>query len=165
MAVREARNAILIEDKSGRVSQVPIDATETIYQGDQMMWDGTNHRATKMTAAGDGANFLGLSDHTNPQYTAGTLTSDYTKAYTNIVQSGLVRQIAGAAETLYGFDPVEFVTDAQHVKKTATAANAIGFVDPGWATAAGKTVAIGDEVKLWLKVKPVWSAFGPAGDA
>ena len=50
------------------------------------------------------------------------------------------------------FDTLEMVTDAQHVQKTATAANTVGVVDPGWATAAGKTVAIGDEIKLWLKV-------------
>jgi multidrug resistance efflux pump len=160
MAVREARNAILIEDKSGRVSQVAIDPTETVYQGDLMKWDAANHRATKMTAAADAATFLGVSDHTNPQYTAGTLTANYTKAYTNIVQSALVRMIAGKAETLHGFGLLEMVTDAQHVQGTATAANVIGVVDPGWATVAGKTVAIGDEIKLWLKVPKNLAAFG-----
>lgn len=160
MGVREARNAILIENKSGRVSQVPIDPTETILQGDLLMWDATNHVATKMTAAGDGANFLGVSDHSNPQYSAGTLTSDYTKSYLNVVQSALVRQLAGAAETLYALDTVEMITDAQHIQKTATAGNVVGVVDPGWAGAGGKTVAIGDEVKVWLKVpnaRQVWS--------
>jgi multidrug resistance efflux pump len=160
MANREARNAILIENKSGRVSQVPIDPTETVLQGDLMKWDAANHRATKMVAAADAATFLGVADHTNPQMSAGTLTADYTKAYTNIVQSALVRMIAGFAETLYGFDTVELVTDAQHTKKTATAVNIIGVVDPGWATVAGKTVAIGDEVKLWLKVPKLLTAFG-----
>lgn len=158
--IREARNAILIESKSGRVSQVPIDPTETILQGDMLKWDGTNHWATKMTAAGDGANFVGVSDHSNPQYSAGTLTSDYTKSYVNVVQKALVREIAGAAETLVAFDTVEFVTDAQHIKKTATAANVVGIIDPGWAGSAGKTVAIGDEVKLWLKVPNTWNVFG-----
>lgn len=160
MAVREARNAILIEDKSGRVSQVAIDPTETIYQGDMLKWDAANHRATKMAAAADAATFLGVADHTNPQYTAGTLTSNYTIPYTNVVQSALVRQIAGKAETLHAFDTLEMVTDAQHVQKTATAANVVGVVDPGWATVAGKTVAIGDEVKLWLKVPKGLCAFG-----
>ncbi len=157
--IREARNAVLIESKSGRISQVPIDPAETIYQGDLLMWDGTNHRATKMTANTDGANFIGISDHTNPQYSQGILTSDYTKAYVNVVQCGLVRLIAGNAETLYGYDTVEFVTDAQHVKKTATGANVVGVVDPAWASAAGKTVAVGDEIKVWLKVPNLFNAF------
>lgn len=160
MSVREARNAILIENKSGRVSQVPIDPTETILQGDMLKWDGTLHVATKMAAAADGANYIGVSDHSNPQLSAGSLTSDYTKSYLNVVQSGLVRMIAGFAETLYPFDTLEFVTDAQHTKKTATAANVVGVVDPGWAGAAGKAVVIGDDVKMWLKVKDdfqVWS--------
>ena len=160
MANREARNAILIEGKSGRVSQVPIDPTETILQGDMMKWDGTNHRVTKMAAAADGALFVGVADHTNPQMSAGTLTNDYTVAYTNIVQLALVRMIAGFAETLHAFDTLEMVTDAQHTKKTATAANVVGVVDPGWATNAGKTVAIGDEVKLWLKVPNTYVGFG-----
>lgn len=158
--IREARNAILIEAPKGRVSQVPIDPSETVLQGDLMMWDDTNHVATKMTAAADGANFLGVSDHSNPQYSAGTLTSAFTKSYLNIVQAALVRMIAGKAETLQAFQTVEMVTDAQHVQGTATAANVIGIVDPGWAGASGKAVAIGDEVKLWLKVpnaRAVWS--------
>ena len=157
---REARNAILIENKSGRVSQVPIDPTETILQGDLLKWDDTNHRATKMTAAADGADFLGVADHSNPQYTAGTLTSDYTKSYLNVVQSALVAMIAGASETLHSFKPLEFVTDAQHVKSSSTAANVIGVVDPGWAGVAGKAVVSGDLVKMWLKPEAkyaVWS--------
>jgi hypothetical protein len=162
MAVREALNAILIEDKSGRVSQVPIDPTETIMQGDMMKWDAAAHRCTKMAAAADGALFVGVSDHTNPQYTAGTLTTNYTTPYTNIVQSALVRMIAGKAETLYGYDTLEMITDAQHVQKTATAANIVGVVDPGWATVAGKTVAIGDEIKLWLKIPKLYAAFSGA---
>jgi environmental stress-induced protein Ves len=160
MANREARNAILIEAKSGRISQIPIDPTETILQGDMMKWDAAQHRVTKMAAAADGALFVGVADHTNPQMSAGTLTADYTVAYTNIVQSALVRMIAGFAETLYGYDTVEFVTDAQHTKKTATGANVIGVVDPGWASVAGKTVAIGDEVKIWLKVPNTYVGFG-----
>jgi len=157
---REARNAVKIEAKSGRVSQVPIDPTETIYAGDLLKWDDTNHRATKMTASADGATFMGMSDHTNPQYTAGTLTSDYTKSYTNVVQLGLVSMIAGAAETLHAFNTVEMVTDAQHIRKTVTAANVVGVIDPGWAGTGGKLVAIGDEVKIWLKVRSAYNAFG-----
>lgn len=163
MAIREARNAIKIENKSGRVSQVPIDPTETIYQGDLLFLD--SGLATKMTAAADAADFLGISDHTNPQTTAGTLTSDYTKSYTNIVQSGLVEMIAGAAETLTGFQALEMVTDAQHVKSSTTAANVVGIVDPGWAGAAGKAVVIGDYVKMWLKVPSRLQVWGPRVEA
>ncbi len=164
MATREARNAVKIENKSGRVSQVPIDPTETILQGDLMKWDGTNHRATKMTASADGADFIGMSDHSNPQATAGSLTTDYTKSYTNIVQSALVVMLAGAAETLHGWDTVEMVTNAQSIRKTVTAANVVGVVDPGWAGSGGKLVAIGDEVKIWLKVKAAYQAFGQRAD-
>lgn len=161
--IREARNAIKIENKSGRVSQVPIDPTEAIYQGDLMKWNPAVHQATKMTAAADGANFIGMSDHTNPQATAGSLTTDYTKSYTNIVQSALVSLIAGANETLHAFDAVEMVTDAQHVKKSGNRTIAVGFVDPGWAGAAGKAVVIGDEIKVWLKVPAWYNAFGQRG--
>ena len=158
--IREARNAIKIEAKSGRISQVPIDPTETILQGDLLKWDGTARKATKMTAAADGATFMGMSDHTNPQASAGSTTSDYTKSYLNVVQSALVSLIAGAAETLYPFDIVEMVTDAQHIQKTITAANVVGVVDPGWAGTAGKLVAIGDEVKVWLKTRAAYTGFG-----
>jgi hypothetical protein len=161
--IREARNAILIENKSGRVSQVPIDPTETIYQGDLVFLD--TGLATKMTAAADAADFLGVSDHTNPQSTAGILTSDYTKSYINVVQSGLVGMIAGAAETLTAFQPVRMITDAQHVRSTTTAAEVVGIVDPGWAGAAGKTVAIGDLVKIWLKVPARLQVWGPRVEA
>lgn len=160
--IREARNAIKIEGKSGRISQVPIDPTETVLQGDMMAWDDAAHQATKMTTAADAADFIGVSDHTNPQTTAGILTTDYTKAYTNIVQLGLVEMIAGKAETLHAFNTVEMVTDAQHIQKTATPANVVGVVDPGWATVSGKVVAIGDPVKIWLKVRAAYMAFGGA---
>lgn len=160
---REARNAVKIENKSGRISQVPIDPTETIFQGDMLKFVAATGLATKMTAAADGVNFLGISDHTNPQASAGSLTTDYTKSYTNVVQSGLVEMIAGANETLKPFDAVEFVTDAQHVAKSAVRVRAVGFVDPGWSGAAGKAVVIGDPVKIWLKVAPWYNAFGGRG--
>jgi hypothetical protein len=158
--IREARNAVKIEAKSGRISQVPIDPTETILAGDMMQWDAVNHRATKLTAAADGAEFCGISDHSNPQATAGSLTSDYTKSYTNLVQLGLVVMIAGAAETFHGWDDVEMITDAQHVTATAVPGQAVGYIDPAWAGSAGKTVAIGDPVKIWLKVPAKYQAFG-----
>jgi hypothetical protein len=159
--IREARNAIKIEAKSGRVSQVAIDPTETILQGDMVKFVSASGNATKMAAPADGATFLGISDHTNPQRTAGTLTQDYTKSYINVVQSGLVSLIAGAAETLKPFQSVEMVTDAQHIKSSATAANGIGIVYPGGAGRAGKAVAIGDEVKVWLKVPTTLQVWGP----
>lgn len=158
--IREARNAILIESKSGRFSQVPIDATETILQGDLLYWDTSAKRATKLTTATDGVYFVGVADHSNPQYSAGILTSDYTVAYTNVVQSALVRMIAGANETLQGLDILEMVTDAQHVKKSSTAGNVVGLVDPAWAGAgAGRAVLIGDEIKLWLKVPSAYQVW------
>lgn len=160
---REARNAILIENRSGRVSQVPIDPTETILQGDMVFLD--SGLATKMTTAADAADFLGISDHTNPQATAGTLTSDFTKSYINVVQSGLVAMIAGASETLSAWEELEMVTDAQHVKSTGTAARVVGVVDPGWAGAAGKAVVAGDLVKMWLKVPARYQVWGPRVDA
>lgn len=157
--IREARNAVKIEDKSGRISQVPIDPTETILQGDLLAMNTSTHVATKLTAAADAAEFVGMSDHTNPQYSAGILTSDYTKSYVNVVQKGLVSMIAGAAETLTAFQSLEMITDAQHVKSSVTAANQVGVVDPGWAGAAGKTVAIGDEIKMWLRVPAKYGGF------
>ena len=160
---REARNAIKIENKSGRVSQVPIDPDETIYQGDMVFRSAG--LATKLTTAADAAEFLGVSDHTNPQRTAGILTPDYTKSYINVVQSAMVEMIAGANETLRGFEGLEMVTDAQHVKSASTSSHIVGIVDPGWAGAAGKAVVIGDPVKLWLKVPAHLQVWGPRVDA
>lgn len=159
--IREARNASKIAAKSGDLSQLPIDPTETILQGDLLFWDTSLKLATKMTTAADGATFCGVSDHSNPQATAGSLTSDYTLPYTKVLQIGLVEMIAGAAETLTAFQPLEMVTDAQHVKSSSTATQIVGVVDPGWSGGGvGKTVAIGDVIKMWLRVDSDYMAFG-----
>jgi hypothetical protein len=163
--VREARNAIKLENRSGRVSQVPIDPTETIFAGDMVCLAAGNKLATKLTTAADAADFLGVCDHTNPQYTAGSLTTNYTKPYVNVVQSGLVEMIAGAIETLDPWQAVEMVTDAQHVKSSTTAANVVGIVDPGWAGPTGKAVIVGDYVKFWLKVPAMLQVWGPRVEA
>lgn len=158
MAVRERINRVKIEH--WRLSRVPVSASATIYQGDALAWNDSVHQATQLTAAASGAQFIGISDTTNPIETAGSTTflSDTTKAYVNVIQKGLVEMIAGTSETMYPFNTVDIGADAQTVVKGST--NAIGIVDPGWATVSGKAVVLGDLVKIWLRVPKAYSALG-----
>jgi len=56
MATRESINRVKIE--GWRVSRVPVNASEDIYQGDLLCWDSANKRATRLTTAASGANFV-----------------------------------------------------------------------------------------------------------
>jgi len=156
MADREKRNANKIE--GWRLSRVPINPAEEILQGDMLAWDVANRRATKITVSGapSGATFIGVADHTNPVQTTGMLTTDTQETRMNVLQQGLVEMIAEASETYYPFDTLIVGNSPQHVKKGAT--NSVGFVDPS-VTAAGKAVAAGDYVLMWLKVADAYRAW------
>lgn len=146
---REAINRIKIEQ--WRVSQIPVDSAETIYQGDLMVWDVANRRATKGTAASAGT-FCGMSDTTNPVASASATLADTASKRINLVQQGLVEVILGESVTLYPFDMVTIGADAQTVLKTgADANNMVGYVDPK-VGAAGKAVVSGSLINIWLKV-------------
>lgn len=153
---REARNANKIE--GWRLSRVPIDPTEAIFQGDMLAWDVANRRATKIAVSGapSGATFVGVADHTNPVQTAGALTSDTQDTRMNVLQQGLVEMIAEASETYFPFDTLIVGNSPQHVKKGST--NSVGFVDPA-VTATGKSVTAGDYILMWLKVPDAYRAF------
>lgn len=158
MSVRERINRVRIE--GFRLSRVPIDATETIFQGDQMVWNDSLHLATKQTGA-SGSQFIGISDTTNPIETIGSsvLLSNPSSARINVIQQGLVEQLVGTTDngaTYRPFDTVIYEGDAQSVKKSAS--NPIAFVDPGWS-GTGKVVATGDIVRLWLAVPAAYRAF------
>lgn len=154
MAVREKRNSVKIE--GWRVSRVPIDQTETIYQGDMMAWVDATKTATKLTAAASGAQFCGVSETSNPVETVGSLTSDTAKPRINLLQQGLVEMIAGETMTVYPFDPLTVGADSQTVVKTgATSGNKVGLGDPAYGS-GGKTFAAGDLVKLWITVKDAY---------
>jgi hypothetical protein len=153
MATRESINRIKIEH--WRVSRVPVNRAEDIYQGDLLAWDTTNKRASRLTASASAAGFIGISDTKVSVETAGSTTflSPTTTDRVNVIQSGLVELIWGTAETVYPFDEVVIDTaavDAQTVRKGAS--NPIGVVDPGYG-AAGKAVVSGDLVKVWLQVR------------
>lgn len=150
MAVRERINRVKIEH--WRISKIPIDKTEIIYQGDLLVFDQFTKLATK-SAGLSGSNFIGMSDTTNPVETIGStrFLSDTQYAQVNVIQSGLVEVIAASAKTVRAFDPVYLsATSAQHVAFTGT--GIIGYVDPGFAGVSGKAVSIGDLVKIWLAV-------------
>lgn len=153
---REARNAIKIE--GFRLSRVPINPAEAIFQGDMMAWDTANRRSTKIAVSGgpSGATFMGVADHTNPVKTIGMLLEPTQDTRMNIVQQGLVEMIAEVAETVFPFDTLIVGTDAQTVKKGET--NPVGFVDPS-VGALGKAVAVGDYILMWLKVVDAYRAF------
>ena len=149
MATRERINRVKIE--AWRVSRVPIDKTETIYQGDLLVWDVANRRATKAVSA-SGSTFVGMSDTSNPIETVGSTTylSDSQSPRVNVIQSGLVEVIWAANETIYPFDEVVIASnDAQHCEVGSS--NPIGIVDPSYG-AAGKVISSGDLVKIWLRV-------------
>lgn len=151
MAVREKRNAIKIE--GWRLSRVPIDKTETIFQGDMLAWVDATKLATKLTGT-SGAQFLGVSETSNPVETIGspTFLSDTQNARVNVMQQGLVEMIAGESMTIFPFDKLTSGVDAQTVLKTgAVSGNMVGLVDPAVGN-AGKAVVAGDVVKMWLQV-------------
>lgn len=153
MATRESINRIKIEH--WRVSRVPCNTAEDIFQGDLMNWDVANKRATRLTGSASAANFIGMSDTKNSVETAGSSTflSATTTPRLNIVQSGLVEVIWGTTETLFPFDEVVIdpsASDAQTVRKGST--NPIGVVDPAYGS-AGKAVTAGDIARIWLQVR------------
>jgi len=155
MAVREKRNAIKIE--GWRLSRVPIDKTETIFQGDMLAWVDATKLATKLTGT-SGAQFLGVSETSNPVETIGspTFLSDSANPRVNVMQQGLVEMVAGESMTIYPFDRVTVGVDAQTVVKTgATAGNMVGLVDPSYGN-AGRAVVAGDLVKFWISVPDLY---------
>jgi hypothetical protein len=156
MATRESINRVKIE--GWRVSRVPVNASEDIYQGDLLCWDSANKRATRLTTAASGANFVGMSDTKNSIETAGSSTflSASTTNKVNVIQQGLVEVIWGANETIYPFDTVAISgTDAQTCQKSAS--NVIGFVDPAYGS-AGKAAVTGELIRIWLKVADSYRA-------
>lgn len=157
MAVRESINRIKIE--GWRVSRVPVNPDEDIYQGDLMVWDTVNRRATRGLVAASGATFLGMSDTKNQVETAGSpsLLSSTKLNRINIVQDGLVEVVWGASETVYPFDTVALAgSDAQTCVKSGS--NVIGVVDPSYGS-AGKAVTAGDLVRIWLRVPSTYKLF------
>lgn len=153
MASREAINRIKIE--KWRLSQVPIDPTETIYQGDLICFNVARQLAGKAVAASAGT-FIGMAETTNPIETVGspTFLSAMAKPYINLVQEGLVEVIIDANTTLYPWDYLTVTnTNAQTVTKTAaTSSNCCGVVDPGFVGGASRAVLAGDLVKMWIKL-------------
>jgi len=154
--VREARNANKIEH--WRLSRVPIDPTETILQGDMLVWDAGRFRATKLAGAASGANFVGVSDTSNPIMAAGVLSTDFQSPRVNVLQAGLVEMIMGEAVSGFPFDNVTVGADSQTVLKTgATGANRVGVIDTSYG-ATGKLFAAGDPILIWLKVPTQYAA-------
>lgn len=150
MASRESINRCKIEH--WRVSRVPCNTAEDIYQGDLLAWDVTNKRATRLLSSASGANFIGMTDTKNSMETAGSTTflSATTTNRLNVIQSGLVELVWGVAETVFPFDEVGIDADAQTCKKSGT--NPIGVIDPAYGS-AGKAIASGDLVRVWLQVR------------
>ena len=147
MAVRERINRVKIEH--WRVSQVPCLASEEIYQGDMLVWDLLNKRATKAVSI-SGGTFLGISETTNPVESAGSsrFLSSVQYPKLNVIQKGLVELVSGASALLRAFDSCYIGSDAQTI--VFTGSNAIGKVDPGFAGLSGKQVYPGDLVKIWV---------------
>lgn len=138
---------------------VGIDPAVTVYQGDAICFDVYTHLAIPAVST-SGAQFMGISDTTNPVETAGspTFLSNQAYGFINVVQHGLVELIAGTSETMKPFDTVVIGADAQHVVKGSS--NPIGVVDPKWATPSGKAVILGDMVRFWLRVPQAFNSLG-----
>lgn len=162
MASRERINRVKIE--GWRVSRVPINSSETIYQGDLLVWSTGSKYATKPTATSgwvDAATFVGMAEGSNPVETAGStrFLSDIASARMNVLQMGLVEVIIGEAVTLYPFDKLTLGADAQTVLKTgADANNMVGIVDPAYGT-SGVAVTSGTVVRMWLRVPDTYRVF------
>ncbi len=156
MAERESINRVKLEH--WRISRVPCNTAEAIFQGDMLCWDVANRRATRLITAASGANFIGMSEKQNFVETAGSTSflSNTTSPILNVIQSGLVEVIWGVAETVYPFD--EVVMDGANAQtcKKGSGSTVVGVVDPGFAVTAnvsGRAVASGDLVKIWLQVR------------
>lgn len=149
MSTRESRNSVKIG--GFRVGHVPIDKTETVYQGDMMAFDTTNHRASKATSA-SGSTFVGVSETQNPVATAGSPEFLSSQQLPRIVlyQSGLFEFCWGVNEMVYPWDQVIIDSDAQTCKKGAS--NSIGYIDPGYGAAGYQATASGDRVRVWITV-------------
>lgn len=162
MAVRERINRVKIE--GWRVSRVPVDPAETVYQGDLLVWSTGSKIATKPTAVSgwvDAATFVGMAEKTNPVESAGSsrFVSDQKSALMNVLQMGLVEVIIQEAVTIYPFDNLIMGADAQSVLKTGSSANTrCGLVDPAYG-ALGKATAAGDIIRMWVKVPDAYRVF------
>jgi len=153
--IREKRNSVKIE--GWRLSKVPIAAANEVFQGDLMTWNASlKHARQASGSSGDAATFIGVAETTNPIPSTGVLLTELQDVKINILQQGLVEMIAGAAETYYPFDTITIGADAQTVRKSA--GGVIGIADPS-VGAAGKALAAGDYVLLWLRVPDAYRAF------
>lgn len=124
-------NTVKIEKE--RVSQVPVNLATSFNSGDMMKWDPANLVATPILAAdaasaAAAANFIGVSNDTNP---IANLGQNLPVPRIAIITRGMCAFVADDSATYYPGDAVTFGADPQKVRHTgASGTNVIGFVAP-----------------------------------
>lgn len=163
-----------------RVSQVPINPSTAFNSGDMMKWDPVNLVATPIVAsdaanATSAANFLGVSNDTNPitslgEYLAPTTSgipagaqASGTPSRIAIVTRGMCLFTVDDNATYFPGDAVTFGSDPQKVKKTGASGGAIiGYVAPenSFAVSGGATqgiVAVQGTTQLLINIQPAFN--------
>lgn len=138
-------NVVKIEKE--RVSQVPINNLTSFNSGDMMKWDPVNLVATPIVAgdaanASSAANFIGVSNDTNP---ITSLLQALVPPRITIITRGMCLFTIDDNATYFPGDAVTFGSDPQKVKKTGASGGAIiGFVAPenSFSVSGGATQGI-----------------------
>jgi hypothetical protein len=124
-------NNVVIEKE--RVSQVPIDVTVNINQGDMMKFIETTRTVIPMAAGDAGSQaaseqFVGVSNDTNP---ITSIKQPIPDARIAIITRGIVRFTADDNGLYFPGDAVTIGADPQKVRLTSQSGNnIIGFVAP-----------------------------------
>jgi hypothetical protein len=164
--VSSPRNVVKIEKE--RVSQVPVIPATAFNSGDMMKWDSVNSVATPIVAADaanatSAANFIGVSNDTNPITSIGGAPPD--RRITIITRGMMLFTIDDNATYLPG-DAVTFGSDPQKVKKTGASGGAIiGYVAPENGFSNDSTtnspvtgiVAVQGTTQLLINIQPAFT--------
>lgn len=113
-----------------RISNVPVNGSDTIHLGDNLKWDATNHCA-RPVVAGDAAsaaaatNFIGVSLDSQPIV---SLNENLPFLRVNICIKGMVQYTVDDNATYYPGDYVTFGAGPQLIRHTSGSGPYIGVV-------------------------------------
>jgi len=151
------RNVVKVEQL--RVSGVPVNLATTFNSGDLMIWQPgycTVRPATASDAgsASSAANFVGVSNDTNP---IANLGQNLPVARIAIITRGLVQMNVGDLATYFPGDLVTFGNDPQTVTKSgASSGNYIGIVaaENFFSVTGGAVVGLAAPATILIYLKP-----------
>lgn len=159
----QPRNVVKIEKE--RAAKVPVNLATAFNSGDMMKWDTVNLVATPIVPgdaanASSAANFIGVSNDTNP---IANLGQNLPVPRIVIIVRGMCLFTIDDNATYFPGDAVTFGSDPQKVKKTGASGGAIiGYVAPenAFAVTAGVTqgiVATQGVTQLLINLRPAFT--------